>query len=148
LAAVASAAAPRGDVAVLVPMELVRIVISDINDQQVIFLRESEGDRAFPILIGLFEAMRIDGRVRGELPPRPLTHDLLKNAIEMLGAEVQDVVITHLQDHTYFASIRVKKDGELLDIDSRPSDAIALAVHYDPFLPIYVEDTVLEEVAS
>ena len=132
----------------LVPMELVRILISEINDQQVIFLRESEGDRAFPILIGLFEATSIDRRVRGELPPRPLTHDLLKNAIEILGAEAQDVVITHLQDHTYFASIRVKKDGELLEIDSRPSDAIALAVHFDPYLPIYVEDTVLEEVAS
>jgi bifunctional DNase/RNase len=133
---------------VLVPMELVRIVISEINDQQVIFLRETEGDRAFPILIGLFEATSIDRRVRGELPPRPLTHDLLKNAIEILGAEAQDVVITHLQDHTYFASIRVKKEGELVEIDSRPSDAIALAVHFDPYLPIYVEDTVLEEVAS
>jgi bifunctional DNase/RNase len=129
-------------------MELVRIVISEINDQQVIFLREVEGERAFPILIGLFEATSIDRRVRGELPPRPLTHDLLKSAIEVLGGEVQDVVITHLQDHTYFASIRVRKDGELVDIDSRPSDAIALAVHYDPYLPIYVEDTVLEEVAS
>uniref|UniRef100_A0A7C4LNF8 Bifunctional nuclease family protein n=1 Tax=Schlesneria paludicola TaxID=360056 RepID=A0A7C4LNF8_9PLAN len=132
----------------LVPMELVRIVISEINDQQVIFLREVEGERAFPILIGLFEATSIDRRVRGETPPRPLTHDLLKNAIEMLGGEVQDVVITHLQDHTYYAAIRVRKDGELIEIDSRPSDAIALAVHYDPYLPIYVEDTVLEEVAS
>jgi bifunctional DNase/RNase len=134
--------------AVLVPMELVRILISEINDQQVIFLRETEGDRQFPILIGLFEATSIDRRVRGEMPPRPLTHDLLKGVIEMLGGEAQDVVITHLQDHTYFASIRVRKDGELLEIDSRPSDAIALAVHYQPYLPIYVEDTVLEEVAS
>jgi uncharacterized protein len=133
---------------VLVQMELVRIIISEINDQQVIFLREIEGERAFPILIGLFEATSIDRRVKGEVPHRPLTHDLLKNAIEQLGGVVQDVIINNLQEHTYFASIRVKKDGELLEIDARPSDAIALAVHYQPFLPIYVEDTVLEEVAS
>ncbi len=129
-------------------MELVRIIISEINDQQVIFLREIEGERAFPILIGLFEATSIDRRVKGEVPHRPLTHDLLKNAIEQLGGVVQDVIINNLQEHTYFASIRVRKDGELIEIDSRPSDAIALAVHYQPFLPIYVEDTVLEEVAS
>lgn len=132
----------------LVQMSLVRIIVSEINDQQVIFLREVDGDRSFPILIGLFEATSIDRRVRGEVPPRPLTHDLLKSAIEQLGGDVQDVVITNLQDHTYYASIRVRKEGELIEIDSRPSDAIALAVHYEPYLPIYVSDSVLEEVAS
>lgn len=132
----------------LVQMSLVRIIVSEINDQQVIFLREIDGERSFPILIGLFEATSIDRRVRGEVPPRPLTHDLLKNAIEQLGGEVQDVVITNLHEHTYFASIRVRRDGELIEIDSRPSDAIALAVHFEPYLPIYVADSVLEEVAS
>ncbi|MDZ4687633.1 MAG: bifunctional nuclease family protein [Planctomycetaceae bacterium] len=132
----------------LVQMSLVRIIVSEINDQQVIFLREVDGERAFPILIGLSEATSIDRRVRGELPPRPFTHDLLKNAIEMLGGEVQDVVINNLQDHTYFAAIRVRRDGELIEIDARPSDAVALAVHFDPHLPIYVADSVLEEVAS
>lgn len=131
-------------------MELVRIVISEINDQQVVFLREIDGERSFPILIGLFEASSIDRRVQakvhGELPPRPLTHDLLRQAIEELGGEAQDVVINNLMDHTYYAVIRVKKDGELIELDSRPSDAIALSVHYDPFLPIYVDDTVLAEV--
>lgn len=134
----------------LVPMELVRIVISEINDQQVVFLREIDGDRSFPILIGLFEASSIDRRVQakvnGELPPRPLTHDLLKQAIEELGGEAQDVVVNSLMDHTYYAVIRIMKDGELIELDSRPSDAIALSVHYDPFLPIYVDDTVLAEV--
>ncbi len=101
----------------LVQMSLVRIIVSEINDQQVIFLREVEGSRSFPILIGLFEATSIDRRVRGEIPPRPLTHDLLKSAIELLGGDVQDVVITNLQDHTYFASIRVRKDGELIEVD-------------------------------
>lgn len=132
----------------LVQMELVRIIISEINDQQVIFLREIDGERAFPILIGLFEATSIDRRVKGEVPHRPLTHDLLKTTIEQLGGAAQDVVINNLQDHTYFATIRVQKDGEIIEIDSRPSDAIALAVHFQPFLPIYVEDEVLGEVAS
>ncbi len=96
----------------LVQMELVRIIISEINDQQVIYLKEVDGSRAFPILIGLFEATSIDRRVRGDVPPRPLTHDLLKNIAEQLGAEVQDVVINHLEDHTYYASIRIRQQGE------------------------------------
>lgn len=129
-----------------VRMELSRIIISEINDQQVIYLREVDGERTFPILIGIFEATSIDRRVKGEVVPRPLTHDLMKNIIEELGGELQDVVINNLQDHTYFAVLRVRKDGELIEIDSRPSDAIALSVHYSPPLPIYVEESVLEEV--
>lgn len=131
-------------------MELARIIISEINDQQVVFLREVDGKRAFPILIGIFEATSIDrriqGSVSGNLPPRPLTHDLLKNAIEELGGEPEDVVITSLVEHTYYALIRIRKEGELIELDSRPSDAIALAVHYDPHLTIYVDDSVLEAV--
>lgn len=129
----------------LVQMELARIIISEINDQQVIFLREVEGDRSFPILIGLFEATSIDRRVRGEVPQRPLTHDLVKASIEALGGELQDVVIHTLEDHTYFASLRVSKDGELVQIDARPSDAVALAVHFSPHLPIYVSSDVLDQ---
>ena len=128
-------------------MELSRIIISDVNEQQVIYLREVDGERTFPILIGLFEVMSIDRRVRGEVPQRPLTHDLLKNAIEELGGEVQDVVVSSLQEHTYYARIRVRREGELIEIDSRPSDAIALSVHFDPHLPIYVSEDVLGEVA-
>ena len=132
----------------LVQMELTRIIISEINDQQVIFLREVEGSRSFPILIGLFEATSIDRRVRGEIPPRPLTHDLVKSSIEALGGELQDVVIHTLEDHTYFASLRIRKDGETIDVDARPSDAVALAVHYSPHLPIYVSSEVLDEAAG
>lgn len=128
----------------LVRMELSRIIISEINDQQVIYLTEVDGSRTFPILIGIFEATSIDRRVKGEVPPRPLTHDLLKNSIEQLGGDVQDVVINNLQDHTYYAVIRVQQDGELVEIDSRPSDAIALSVHYSPPLPVYVDDSVLD----
>jgi uncharacterized protein len=136
---------------VLVHMELARIIISDINDHQVIYLREVDGERTFPIVIGLFEAHSIDRRVKvsfeNPAPPRPLTHDLVKNVIDQLGGEAQDVVITDLKDHTYFAVIRVMVDGELIDVDSRPSDAIALSVHYDPHLPIYVSEDVLGEAA-
>lgn len=131
----------------LVPMELSRIIISEINDQQVIYLQESDGDRTFPILIGLFEAISINRRVTGDYSPRPMTHDLLKTMIESLGGEVQDVVVTDLKDHTYYAVIRIQQQGELLEIDSRPSDAIALAAHYTPPLPIYVHESVLEEVS-
>jgi hypothetical protein len=129
-------------------MELSRIIISEINDQQVIYLREVGGGRTFPILIGIFEATSIDRRVKGrDLPPRPLTHDLLRNAIEELGGDSEDIVITNLEDHTYYAVIRVRQDGEIIELDSRPSDAIALAMHYDPPLTIYVDDSVLDQVA-
>jgi bifunctional DNase/RNase len=127
-------------------MELARIIISEISDQQMVFLREVDGPRHFPILIGIFEATSIDRRVQGNVPQRPLTHDLLKNAIEELGGEAQDVVVTNLVEHTYYAVIRIRKEGELIELDSRPSDAIALAVHYDPPLPIYVNEDVLGEV--
>ena len=129
-----------------VAMELSRIIISEINDQQVIYLKEIDGPRTFPILIGIFEATSIHRRVRGEVAPRPLTHDLLVSSIESLGGEFQDVVINELREHTYFAKLRVRHEGELLEIDSRPSDAIAVAVSCNPPLPIYVAEDVLNDV--
>jgi bifunctional DNase/RNase len=128
-----------------VHMQLTRIIISEINEQQVIYLKEVDGDRQFPILIGIFEATSIDRRVKHYPSPRPLTHDLLVNVVESLGAELDSVVISELRDHTYFAKLRVKQDGELIEIDSRPSDAIAVAVTCDPPLPIYVAEEVLED---
>jgi len=68
--------------------------------------------------------------------------------IEALGGTLEDVVINNLEDHTYFASLRIRRDGELIEVDARPSDAIALAVHSKPALPIYVDDSVLEQVAN
>jgi uncharacterized protein len=133
---------------VLVQMQLTRIIISEVGDQQVIYLREVDGDRSFPILIGLFEATSIDRRVKGDVPERPLTHELLKQTIDKLGGEVQDVVITSLHEHTYFAAVRIRREAELIEVDSRPSDAIALSVHYSPFLPIYVDSSVLDEVGQ
>lgn len=129
-----------------VPMELSRIIISEINDQQVIYLKEVGGQRTFPIMIGIFEASSIDRRVKRSTSPRPLTHDLIVNVVRELGAELQDVLITELRDHTYFARLRLRRDGELIEVDARPSDAIAVAVTCDPPLPIYVNEEVLNDV--
>ena len=127
-------------------MELSRIIISEINDQQIIYLKEVEGHRTFPILIGIFEATSIDRRVKHYPSPRPLTHDLIVGIVESLGAEIQDVVISELRDHTYFARLRIRFEGELVEVDARPSDAIAVAVTCDPVVPIYVAEEVLEDV--
>ncbi len=126
-----------------VQMELRRIIISENGEQQIIYLREVDGKREFPIVIGIFEATSIDRRVRGLSAPRPLTHDLLASAIEALGGEVQDVYISELREHTYYAKLRIKHDGELIEVDSRPSDAIAVAVTVD--VPIYVAEGVIDE---
>jgi bifunctional DNase/RNase len=131
-----------------VAMELSRIIISEINSEQVIFLKEIDGERTFPILIGIFEATSIDRRVKHQEAPRPLTHDLLVSSVEALGGEFQDVVISELKEHTYYAVLRVRQAGELIEIDSRPSDAIAVAVTCDPQLPIYVSEDVLTDVAG
>ena len=131
-----------------VQMQLSRIIISDINDQQVIYLREVEGERQFPILIGIYEASSIDRRVKKFKAPRPLTHDLVVQVVEALGGELDSVIISELKDHIYYAKLRIRHEGEILEIDSRPSDAIAVAVSCDPHLPIYVEEDVLEELTK
>jgi len=124
-------------------MELRRIIISEVDEHQVIVLREIEGERSFPIVIGLFEATSIDRRVKGIATPRPLTHDLIVAAVDQMGGEVQDIVISDLKDHTYFAKLRVRHEGELIEVDCRPSDAIAVAVTAK--VPIYVSEDVLGE---
>ena len=129
-----------------VQMQLSRIIISEINDQQVIYLKEVDGDRQFPILIGIFEATSIDRRVKNRPNLRPLTHDLLVNIVDQMGGELDSVVITDLKDHTYYAKLRIRSNGEIVEIDSRPSDAIAVAVSCSPQLPIYVSEDVLSQV--
>ena len=129
-----------------VQMELSRIIISEINEQQVIYLREVDGERTFPIVIGIFEATSIDRRVKHYQSPRPLTHDLVVGIVERIGGEFQDVVISELREHTYHACLRIRHEGDLLEIDARPSDAIAVAVTCDPPLPIYVAEDVLNDV--
>ena len=125
----------RGEIAVAVQMELTRIIINETSDSHIIFLKEIDGERMFPIVIGLFEATSIDRRVRDQQTPRPLTHDLLINTIGKLGGELQDIFISELKGNTYFAKLRIRHEGELIEVDSRPSDAIAVAVTLD--VPIY-----------
>lgn len=129
-----------------VQMELRRIIISEIHEQQVIMLREVDGERSFSIMIGIFEATSIDRRVKKMPSPRPLTHDLVANVVESLGGELRDIYISELRDHTYFAKLRIRQNGELIEVDTRPSDAIALAVTAN--VPIYVAEDVLDEVCG
>ncbi|MFN8711195.1 MAG: bifunctional nuclease family protein [Planctomyces sp.] len=129
-----------------VPMELTRVIISEINDQQAIYLKERDGIRTFPILIGPFESQIINRRLLEEPPFRPLTHDLLRNVIGAMGGKATEVIITDMREHTYYAILKVQQGDQLIEIDCRPSDAVALAVHYDPPLPISVAEHVLESI--
>jgi len=125
-------------------MELSRIIISETNDEQVIVLKETNGDRAFPIVIGIWEAVAIDRNLKGKKTPRPMTHDLLENVIQGLDSKLDRIVVTELRDRTFYAKLVLRRNGKAVEIDSRPSDAIALAVQMRA--PIYVEESVLEEV--
>jgi hypothetical protein len=127
-------------------MELKRIIISEVIDQQTIWLKEVDGPRIFPIVIGIFEATSIDRRVKGMASPRPLTHDLVASVIDNLGGELQDIFISELREHTYFAKLRIRMSGELIEVDCRPSDAVALAVSAK--VPIYVAEDVLGEACG
>ncbi len=127
-------------------MELKRIIINEIHDQQIIMLNEVNGERAFPIVIGLFEALSIDRRIKGVQWPRPMTHDLICNIVDQLGGDLQDVFVNELREHTYYAKLRVRKDGEIIEVDCRPSDAIAVAVTAK--VPIYVAEDVIAEAGE
>jgi uncharacterized protein len=124
-----------------IQLELKRIIINEIDEDQVIVLNEVDGVRSLPIVIGLFEATSIDRRVKQIPTPRPLTHDLIVNAVELMGGEVQDIVISDLREHTYYAKLRIRHEGELVEVDCRPSDAVAVAV--TARVPIYVNEGVL-----
>ena len=106
-------------------------------------LGEVNGNRRLPIIIGAFEAQAIALELEKIQPPRPMTHDLLRDAFNDMGGEVLDVIIDELREGTFFAKIRYIHDGEESQLDSRPSDAVALAVRVDA--PIYVAPLVLEE---
>jgi bifunctional DNase/RNase len=129
-----------------VQVELKRIIITETSNQQVIYLKEVEGDRRFPIVIGTTEAEAIDRRLRGLPPARPLTHELLSDVIEKLGGKLERILINDLQDHTFFAKLVVRQNGKTVEIDSRPSDAIALGIANT--VPIYVAEHVLDEVGQ
>ena len=126
--------------------ELSRIIINEMSDQQVIVLKERHGQRSFPIVIGIVEIFAIDRRLKGIKPARPMTHDLLANVIDNLGAKIEKIVISDLRHHVFYATIHLSMNGRTVEIDSRPSDAIALGVA--SAAPIFVEDHVFEQASQ
>ncbi len=131
----------------LVQMEVSKIRIDERRGEQVIVLKERGGNRFLPIIIGISEVTAIKMKISGIQPPRPLTHDLLKETIAQLGATLQRIVITRLELNTFFAKLILQtKDGELKEVDARPSDSIAVALRADA--PIFVAEEVLNQVAS
>ncbi len=129
-----------------VQMELKRIIITETSDQQFIFLKEVDGERLLPIVIGSAEALAIDHGLKGTSFPRPMTHQLLAKVIEQMGGKLERVIINDLQKHTFFARLVIRCNGHSVEVDSRPSDAIALGVAGGA--PIYVAEHVLNEVCG
>jgi bifunctional DNase/RNase len=138
---------PAGEVG----LDLVRLVINEAYDQQVMFLREVAGRRGFPVVIGMFEATNLDRRLKGLASPRPLTHDAWAGTIGALGGRVRDVCVN---DHrvngqdgpTYFAEVRIVQGDRVVAVDVRPSDGLALAVTLR--VPVLVTGRLLQEVAG
>jgi uncharacterized protein len=126
----------------VVLMELSRLVICETNDEQSITLKETGGERSFPIMIGIYEAAAIERKIKGHRSPRPLTHDLLTSVIAEMGARLSRVVVSELRDTTFFAKLVLEKEGQELEVDARPSDAIALAISSSA--PIFVDESVFE----
>ena len=113
-------------------------------DQQVIVLKERGGDRAFPIVIGMNEILALDRRLKNIELPRPMTHDLLENVINEMGGSVEKVVVTDLKDHTFYALLHIEVDGDVIQVDTRPSDAIALCAGVGA--PIFVHERVFAKM--
>lgn len=126
----------------MIEMTVEGIRVSLMNYQRVVILKEKEADRYLPIWIGPAEADAITVRLQEVSVARPLTHDLLRDVMEKLGAQVEYVIVNDLTDDTFYARIVLAVGGERVEIDSRPSDAIALAVRVQ--VPIFAEDSVLE----
>lgn len=129
-----------------VEMELSRVIIQENSDRQFIFLKERGGERSFPIVIGTPEALAIDCRLKGIRFPRPLTHDLIANVLEALGGTLEKVVINDLRNETFYARLILSRNSEVIVVDSRPSDAIALCVSHKT--PIFVATHVLDAVGQ
>ncbi len=124
--------------------ELSRIIINETVDQQIIVLKEVDGDRAFPVVIGMSEILAIDRRLKGMDFPRPMTHDLLGNIIEAMGGVLDRVVVSDLRNHTFYATLYIETEEEIIEIDARPSDAIALASGLET--SIYIDSQVFEKL--
>jgi bifunctional DNase/RNase len=127
---------------------MIRVVVDSIRvslltQHRVVVLRETDSRRYLPIWIGPFEAEAIGMAIQGHEPQRPLTHDLLKATIGDLGGQITHIYVNDIQDNTFYARIVIEQQGQSIEVDARPSDAIALAVRTE--VPIYVETHVLEQ---
>ena len=130
----------------IVECQLAKVVMSETHQRQIIVLQEKDGERKFPVVIGLPEVFAIHRTINKQELPRPLTHELVGNILAALGVTIEKVVVNELRDVTYYARILLTRDGKTYDVDSRPSDAIALALQ--AHAPIYVEEKVLEEASG
>lgn len=128
----------------MVSVNLFKIIMHENKHDQIIILKEKDGNRQLPIVIGLAEAAAIKMHVSNIKPPRPLTHDLINNIIGQTGFHLDKVVITRLEGNTFYARLFLMKDKQILDIDARPSDSIALALRAGA--PIFVEEDVFEKI--
>lgn len=130
----------------MIRIELSSVVINERSDEQVITLREVEGGRTLPIIIGMFEAFAIDRLVKERTPERPLTHDLMEAIVLALGARVARVVIDDLKEETFYAKVVLRLGEDERSVDARPSDAITLALKTG--CPVFVAEKVLATAAS
>ncbi len=129
----------------MVEMTIDSIRVSLMNYQRVVMLKEKIAERYLPIWIGPAEADAIAVKLQGVTVSRPLTHDLLRTVINTLGATINSIIVSDLKNDTFFAKVILNVDGEQMEIDSRPSDALALAVRAE--VPIYAEETVLDKAS-
>jgi len=129
-----------------VEMKIKGLMIDPVSNMPIIILKNSDGESVLPIWVGIFEANAIAMELETIASPRPMTHDLLKNVIEAMAGQIQRVVITDLKDNTFFATIHLAQGGETHLVDSRPSDAMALALRARA--PIFVEQDVLDKSSS
>src|SRR5215510_323919 len=127
-------------------MKIRGLMMDPITNMPIVILKEAAGAGILPIWVGVYEANAIALEIEKVVTPRPMTHDLLKNVLVGLEAHVQKIVVTNIKDDTFYAVIWLERDGTLISIDSRPSDALALALRID--CPIYVEDEVLKTSKS
>src|SRR5947209_13180545 len=125
-----------------VEMKIRGLMMDPMTNMPIVVLKDLSGDSVLPIWVGIYEANAIALEIEKVTTPRPMTHDLIKVLLTGLEATVRKVVVNELKDDTFFALIWVERDGEMISIDSRPSDALALALMHD--CPIYVEDKVLQ----
>jgi bifunctional DNase/RNase len=124
-----------------VEMKIRGLMMDPVTNMPIVVLKDAEGDTVLPIWVGVFEANAIALEIEKVTTPRPMTHDLIKNLLTALGGAVHKVVVTELKDDTFYAVIWAEHEGSIISIDSRPSDALAVALRVD--CPIYVEDEVL-----